>query len=356
MKINIQRVVKCLTCAVTVFMVVLATITTPAKAVTSDVDPADYVTDITTVDGIKTVNYKFTGISPYINFWDSSATGPQQASTYQWMVGDYAEQFALTYYPLGLEAQSGWPMQSGRILTADILPGCPIDISFSIGLVFYYRQYNDAVVPNTYYPNYTAGFHTYDANGNYLDTVELTVAGDPINYDGNSGQGWTFNISGRVPLNAYAVLPWFKLDTWLGEDHQHHYMYVSLTPGDLKMSTAVDSIAEQSHQMTVIQNKMDDIISGGSAGSDLTDKTDELDKENDKLEDTMDDYHDATNNLPTTPDNFDDVVDDEALNDAIGEANKIFNWDISGLNYMFPPMTISLGLAVLFYVVFGKGD
>jgi hypothetical protein len=29
------------------------------------------------------------------------------------------------------------------------------------------------------------------------------------------------------------------------------------------------------------------------------------------------------------------------------------NWDISGLNYMFVPMSISLSLAVLFYVVFG---
>lgn len=349
MKVNIQRVVKCLTCAITVFMVVLSAMTTPVYAVWVDVDPADYVTSITVVDGVKTVNYEFAGFEPYVNFW-ANLDGSTQVDTYRWMVQDYAKQMALTYYPLGREAQENWPIDSGRIVTADIIPGCPIDISFQIGLVFYYDQYDGGVYENTYYPSYTAGFYTYDKDGNYLDTVSLTVAYDAIQHDGNSAQGYTFNITGTVPLDAYAVLPWFKLDLWFGENVHHHYLYVTLTPGTLKMSTAVDSIVEQSHQMTVIQNKLDDILTGTSEQNEnANNSAGTVEDQKDQIEDLVDQM---TPSRPNT-----DHIDTDINAIAGADATALFADGMSGiLNHPLILSMLSIVAVVSFigYVLFGK--
>ena len=245
--IRVLPFVLCLCFIVSVFAV-------PAYASTSDVDPADYVTSITVVDGVKTVNYEFVGVEPYVSAWDSSEHDIIVGSTY-WELGQGAKQFALTLCPIGLHVAEGADCDRNRILVSDIIPGCPIDISFSVGVTYGVYGVSDGF---EYYNGYTAGFYTYDKNGKYLDTVSLRVV-NSVTSNGRDVFGHVYEISGTIPLNAYAILPWFKLDSWLGDYDPDLRIEVNITPGVLKLSTAVDSIVEQSHQMTVIQNKLDDI-------------------------------------------------------------------------------------------------
>ena len=58
MKINKNRVVKCLTCFIAVFMVVVATLITPANAA-EYLKPSDYLVEVTAEGNTKTAHYSF---------------------------------------------------------------------------------------------------------------------------------------------------------------------------------------------------------------------------------------------------------------------------------------------------------
>lgn len=345
MKIKNNRAIKCVTCLVTCFMLVVAGMATPVKAGAHDVDPANYVSSISVEDGVKTVYYDFAGVEPHVNAWDSSTNGIIAGPDY-WELGQGAKQFALTLSPIGGYFPEGADCNNYRILVSDIMPGCPIDIYFSVGVTYSIFGFSDGL---TFYDGFTAGFYTYDENGKYLDTVSLRVEG-AIKSDSADHFGFDYEIEGTIPLNAYAILPWFKLDCWLGDYDPDLRIEVAISPSTLKMSTAVDSIVEQSHQMEVIKDKLNNILTG------TPEQNESANNSAGTVEDQKDQIQDLVDQMtPSKPDTS--VVDPDINAWAGDEATALFAdgmSDILNNSLILGMLSIVSVVCFIGYVLFGK--
>lgn len=369
MKNKFNRVIKCVTCFVTCFIVFFTAMAFPAYSAPVVYNPGDYISEISVSGDLKTVTYDFNDIPGYFRWW----TGAELVEFYGWGFSGQVEAHtnwpALTWFPFGAYAStSGF---DAALDISDILPHSDIDFSASMEVIVHLEDFHETDYVNS---SYKVEYYYYDANmqyiGNYVTPV-MTHKFDLVSTEDKYGAFWlgTIEYSGTFPADAVYVVPYFNISFGIPTIYlPDSIMDITFQRSGFTLSVDIDTILDNSHQMQAIKDKLDDlnvsigdvndklddIISGGNSGDSLGDATDNLDKDNGELGDVLDDYNNSADKLPSTPSNFDDVVDKDALDGAIKDANKIFDWDASGLTYMFVPMGISLSLAVLFYVVFGK--
>lgn len=376
MKINIQKVVKCLTVLFAVVAVTLATLSPAAHAaVTYQVyKPEDYYAGSVVDGNTKTVSFVFDGVTPVTALWlDGGMLGSYSGSP-TFTMGRGSEIITRTCF-FGVMNWPGKPCNGGVLDVSDIMPGAEINLEavFNVKFHFHNAPVEDGDMPFTL----QYGAYCYDADGSYL--THVYSGSETGAFDYNAGDDFTFNVYrvGEIvlPANVTYVAPFVQLVTQTANFYWSADLDLSISPQTFKMSTDINMIYEQSQTMDAIKNelgeindqlgdlndkqdetndKLDDIITGGQAGDELQDATGPVDDAVNDFNNVWSDYEDASGDLPTPPDDFSSVVDEESLEDAISNAQNVFDYEASGLTYMYAPMGLSLSLAILFYVIFGK--
>lgn len=183
----------------------------------------------------------------------------------------------------------------------------------------------------------------YDADFNYLGVVEqikeLTLSGG-----GTSGSNFDLMVHLDLPEGAAYIVPYQRLSFDFS-----NYTFTR----DMSITVQRDEF----FQLGVLfeTNMTDEEIEDNIASDKIDNATGEMDNVGNGLGGAVDDFSDISNQLPTIPGDFSNIAPSDDLDNTISDILKVFDWDKSGLNIMYGPLTLSLGLAVLFYVVFGKG-
>lgn len=347
----------CIVCCLCLMVCVLAVPANAASILTGCYDPADYIHDITISDETKTIRYDFSEIRYAFRYWDNGTNTVQDFVDNFSVQVDALTQHVVACYPFGvIRATSNLDSRGGALYVGDILPGSPI--AFDFGIEVYFEWVNDGQ-PFDMTVVYEPVYLLYDDAGQLIDTVNLDK--ETVVYtlgDGGDNPVTTTlseirHITGSIPADASYIVPFYRIRA-KNSGNVQVWLTLSVQGAHTSLSVDINTVLENSNQMQAINDKLSDIITGGEAGDRLDDATGNLDNSSDQFDDTLGDYQDKADQLPTTPSNFDDIIDNDLLDSTIKDAQKIFDWDASGLNYMFVPMGISLSLAVLFYVVFGR--
>lgn len=371
MKINIHRVSLILTSFVAVFSITLGFMTRPVNATITCYNPKNWIEDVVYDGNMKTVKYHISGNQSYfdVHYYSNNTTELTEYATFA-----YDEAFAMTppaeasktkarIYVLGKYTPIGVSLPDySSVYVGDFKVGAEVDINLqykaTVKLLDILSPYCGVT--------WTTYLYRYRSDGSFIQNAKLEQA--TVTFTESSG---TVNIDSEYAYERkeddFYIVPVIEIS------FSHAYntdgvFEIELRPWDFRFTVAVNMIEENSQTMQDINDKLgdisdqigdtneklDDILSGGSAGSSLNGTTGAVNDKNEELGDTLQDYQDVQESLPTTPDNFDDIVDNKRLDDAIENAEQVFDWDASGLANMFPPMGVSVGLSTLFYVVFGK--
>lgn len=376
MNINIQKAIRCTTSILAVLAVVLISFPTPASALDS-YQPKNYISDIKVDGDIKTVTYLFDNGLPVTNFWETPGGAKIQnnSKVVTYMPTDGTTSFTARSYYLGAEAYDNGSMPLGHVIdVGDIKDQAPVAISSRFSM----QTWNIAStgMPSTITPivsmRYSYGFFAYDKTGAYIGTyygTATTVTIEP---------GKVYDFSARyedpLPSGIKYMLPFNSFNGTMANGSMDN-LGLSMNFWFFQMDVDINMIYEQSQTMGQIKDKLgdieeeigdvgdkiddtndklDEIISGGEAATEASEVIEDLDEDIDGFNDLMQDKEDLEDDLPTTPTSFQDVIDEDVLDGAITDAGKIMDWESSGLNRMFAPMGLSVGLSILFYVVFGK--
>lgn len=341
LKNNIAKVLKCIFCLVACCMIVVCSIVSPALAASSGIvySLVDYFDHVYTSEDPDRWQYIVDDLdgSWYSQIGSGSVVFGADSPEYSYKLsaGTSLASANLYYYYLGAELSDG----SVQYNYLDIsMYNDEYLVSFTTNFEFHMTYFNSP--PGDVVVTWMSRVKTYDANFNYLGIV---TADKTITLPGGGTSGDTYSSSVDIELSddVYYIVPY----VWFNFNPENTVLADDLIINVKRLSyLSVDLVSDY--------DRSDEEM----AGDRLDNATGDLDNAGDELGDSLDDYNDANSMLPTAPKDFSDVLDDDSLNNAIADAQKIFDWDKSGLNYLFPPMTLSLGLAVLFYVVFGKGD
>lgn len=342
MKRNIQKVIKCVSCLVTCFMTVVCCLVPPARAAVSDTDIfflTDYVYEVVKNEDTTYVDFRIDhpdgGWWQFVNSGSTYVEGTSMS--YVIHPGTSITQMDFYYYYLGAEHDGAFGYNYLSLGTYNRYNTISIDCVFDFSMVAYDASAGSIPVEWESHVKY------YDAEFNYLGVVEevysVTLPGD-----GTSGSGLDLTVHLDLPDGAAYIVPYQRLS----------FDFTSYT---FTKYMTINAKRENYLQIGVLfeSELTEEEIEENIASDGLNNATGDLDNAGDVLGGAMDDYNDITEQLPTVPDDFTDIAPSDDLDSSIQDAVKIFDWDKSGLNYMYGPLTLSLGLAVMFYVVFGKG-
>ena len=80
----------------------------------------------------------------------------------------------------------------------------------------------------------------------------------------------------------------------------------------------------------------------------------DLDEDKNELNNALDDYQSAQDDLPTVPSDLDDLLDADQLDGGVQVLTSVLDWEAIGLSSFIPIICVGLGLCILFFVIFGK--
>ena len=125
-----------------------------------------------------------------------------------------------------------------------------------------------------------------------------------------------------------------------------------------RLDQVEQGIQDTNDKLDDANTKLDDIISGGQAGSDLDNAGDQLDQGKIELDNVMGNLDNASGLLPQMPGNIQDVMGDNmAVLDNTTLAT-LMPWNDAEYsefwNAMFTPTLAAVSVALLLYFVFGK--
>lgn len=284
--------------------------------------------------------------------------------------------FTSRTYPLGKEAYDSQVMPVySAVDVGDIKELAPVSISsrFSVQLRDLTASHMESMVPSTV--RYSCGFYAYDASGVYLgvfygpnETKEL-YPGDVFDFVARYDDALPSNIKYLLPFvtgvftptgsyydnfdyNGFLIKPWyFRMDVDINMIYEQSQTMQRI---EEEIGEIGDKIDDTNDKLDGIDDTLEDIYTGGEAATEASEHIKDVNDDIDGFEDLLEDKEKAEDKLPTAPSSFENVIDDDVLDSAITDAGKIMDWEASGLNRMFAPMGLSVGLSILFYVVFGK--
>ena len=342
MKRNIQKVVKCLTCLVTCFVILVCSVTTPAQAAITDTD-IFFLTDYSyeTIRNEDTTYVDFRIDNPDGGWWQFVNSGSKYISGYEMMydipAGSSFYQMDFYYYYLGAEDNGAFEYNYLSLGSYNRYNTLSVDCVFDFTLTYFDSSSGNFSIVWESHVKY------YDADFNYLGVVEeakeITLSGG-----GTSGNNFDLLMNLDIPDGAAYIVPYQRLS--------FDFSSYSFTR---EMSIKVHR--DEYFQLGVLfetelsdEEVWDNIVTEG-----INNASGEIENSGDILGGAVDDLTDTSSKLPTLPGNFSDITGSDDLDASIQDAVKIFDWDKSGLNYMYAPLALSLSLAVMFYIVFGKG-
>lgn len=340
MKRNIKKVIKCLACLVTCVSVVVCSLVSPVFAVAGgtvyDINVYWFDTEVsgdtlTDYFGFDTLsgswhtfanNYYVSGVDDIkTTYTVSSGSALNDVDFYYYFMGSGSSNGVMKYNYLSLGNYRSYNTISlGASFDFSMVchnpPGCDITVKWQCRIKYYDEDMKELGV---------------------LTSEESSV----LIGDSTSGKTFSTTFDIEIPSGACYLVP---------------YLWLSVDPALNVISTDMTIRADRTSPLYIMVTSPSNLSDEDIAEGELDDANGKLEDTGDHIGDAIGDYNDINSQLPSAPSDFSDVVDDDQLNNAINDAQKIFDWDKSGLNFMFAPMTLSLGLAVLFYVVFGKGD
>lgn len=390
--------VNCATVFVAVVSVVLSGLVVPAKAAWTD-------------NGL--------ALGDYLSHWDFDSTGTKKqlyfdftplaksGKAYVWIddlpvsvypmpsgsvTASIESDILWRYFILGGEVAYQQPLYS-----APTLPYFDVrDVTFGTGVNFMaswtlHITYSGAMLDW----RATCGLYLYDSAGHMIDWVCTQR-----DYTLSSGGYYTVNLDGAIADNfgsdvAY-VIPYFEFLVTSNIEDATNTILVKWADISYGLRVDLDLVAENSALQNAINDKLgelndkaDQIISGGEAGDNLNDAIGPSTPFGDasgNLGNAMGDFENSSSKLPSTPSKLPSsdsgiptspppkkpsdvtgpaptgpatpedptVANPDSVEDYVDIAGNFFDWDASGLTYMYAPMVLSVTLAILFYTVFGK--
>lgn len=390
MKINIQKIVKLGTTFCAVLSLVLFSFVTPVRAdiVGTSINAMDYVVDTTIVGDTKTVTFKFIGVNYCVNVWTqpsgvkSFCLGYTPGRPWSPTWPDACTGFSSRTYFFGSEAFDNKPAPSGVLDVSDIMPGASLDLVLGYDMSFEYSEYNVSATGDLIY---SQGAFFYDSDGSYVETIYFPEYRQDISLSGSEIFRFDFPASLTIPSGISYILPFVSINMTMDSGYYLNSCNVYFIPSSFEMSVDINMIYENSQTMDAIKDqlgdisqgiqdtndklddvndaitenneKLDEIITGGETGEASKESSDALKDAAGELQDAVDKMEEVKENIPTTPSNFDNIIDSEtdaSIDEALDNAELLFDWKASGLEKMFAPMGLSCSLSTLFYVIFGK--
>lgn len=350
MNIDLRKIRGCLTSFFAVLVAASVFLATPANAAVYNI--SDYF-DYNEVDkdtDTRTAYYTV-DVDPYtrVSRGDGSFVTEGYGSFDWYFPNTESSNYraVISVYPFGGLLYTNSAAHDFVLDVSDIMDGSQVSISADISVRF--DEMTGIQMP-TLDISYRSFIIAYDANMKFVANTLTDWKSSSLVAEGVAEVENSVNYT--LPRNTFyiGIVSQFRIDS----TYEIGTMHWGVAPRPVVLSVPIDMIYEQSQTMQKIEQQLGDLNSGGVAGDALGNSTDNLDKDNSALGGALDDYHNAQDKLPTAPENLDDVIDKDAIDNAVTDAGKIFDWDNSGLSYMYVPMGLSLSLSVLFYVVFGK--
>lgn len=398
LKINIQKTVK-LSVFLVVFSIVLLTISPVALAAAPTwrvYKPEDYVKSFE-IDGTdKRVYFDFPIDPRYRLVIDDKVVVP--SSDANSFASDYFFEWNGLYLQSFVFGAVNWQnagCQGGVLDVRELANGAVVTITAKCSYEF--------IVSSGPVSGYQYMFYfLYDANGNYL----RREVGERIPFAvENTGGSFAYSFT---PVSDIVIDPevayicpiaqisctnssnnGIKVSSAVVESWGFSVDFNMIYEQSLIMNAIQDKVGDINEELGNLNDKADDIISGGEAGDKLNDAlspSSPFGDASDDLDDAIGDFNDATSKLPTTPkDPFGTdtpiptspkpvdpgklpgvgnnipstpekptVANPDSVDDYVDIAGNFLDWENSGLTYMYAPMVLSVTLAIVFYTVFGK--
>lgn len=375
MKINIQKIIRCLITFAVVCMVIVTALTPTAKAAVVAYNASDFVkVKVASGENLR-VHYVFDTIIPEIVLYENdvvsddfyptpSTTGTSTVYPFEVATKPYVRSALIRMFMAGHRAYANSPAyNNGCIYVGDIIPGSPLQVS--CGYKWYtISSSGQALMPlNDITVNFNIGMYYYGADGSYLGRYILTEKTVNYNeYDEPQSVYIDLTYEWVISQDVAYIAPFYDINvTWPQDAQEYSHWSFSVTAYPFTLTADVNMIYENSQtmdkvvdQLEELNDRMDEVISGGEAGAELEDESGKLDDAGDALGDAMSDYENAADALPTMPADVGEIVDADALDDALALGSSFMDWNRSGLNKMFVPLSLSVSLSVWFYVVFGR--
>lgn len=390
MKINIQKVVKCLAVLLSVVAITFTSLSPSVYAVDFGriYNPVDYVTDSYFDGDYKVFVFDFAETPRttfrYVNGSLASSVPGTPAPSFYVDQGTPWTSASLKLMLFGVANSEYYPCQGGVLDIHKLTRGSSFRLNFFGNVAF-----------NVATANFTSrvvfGVLRYDKDGNYLG---LGYDGVTRDYSGTGGS-FTQSVDLNVEINADGKTRYIApyLQVYIEYTGPNEFSESSLSISIFNATYLADLGIALDDYNSILQEelnaKLDDIVSGGEAGGELNDAIGPSSPFGDAsgdLGDAMGDFEDSSSNLPTTPSELpsgdsgiptgpppkdpsdvtgpaptgpaapDDptVANPDSVEDYVDIAGNFFDWEASGLTYMYAPMVLSVTLAILFYTVFGK--
>lgn len=351
MKIKNNRVIKCVTCLVTCFMLVLAGIATPANAssiLPGTYDPADYIRDITISGDTKTISYDFSDVSQIFRFWDNGSGVVNDFYDHaSFRLNADSSRVAIACWPLGVQIGNYDLTDGGSLYVGEILPSSPIDFDFDVSLLI---RWDNGGQPFDLSVIISPSFFLFDATGKFIGSVNQDAT--TVNYrlgDTTLSLSDIVSVSGTIPANAKYIAPKIGFDFSYAKQEQMT-VEVDIQGLSTLFSVDINTILENSNQMQAINNKLDGIISG------TPEQNQNANNSAGTVEDQKDQIGDLVDQMTPSRPNTDHI--DTDINAIAGDyATDLFADGMSGiLNHPLILSMLSIVAVVSFigYVLFGK--
>lgn len=319
----------CIICCLCLLVCMLAVPANAASILAGNYDPTDYIHDITISGETKTISYDFTDIRGGWFLWDSFENQSfTYVDTFSHFLGDDQDQvsgYSITYFPFGQPFDpSNWNLNQpahGCVYVGDISPNS--DIAYEFDFWFVLQWDNSRDVPFTLGIHFYHYLDYYDANGEYLETVQLSY--ELRKYDLEVVENAltlsdVVHFEGVFPAKAAYVRP--RVRHYCGAaSNSDGSRGVTLSGGASHTSLSVDinTVLENSNQMQAIKDKLNDL--NDSIGN-VNDKLDEI------LKQPEQEKNDANQSAGDAFGNVVDVVPDHS-----GDLGNAFSGLAASMSY-----------------------
>ena len=187
---------------------------------------------------------------------------------------------------------------------------------------------------------------------------DYTSDEDTLYWVGPTG---TLVINESAPVASFFIHAYYSWDT----ENPIKSIYVSLVePGTSSgddsggSSSGSSGSSGGSVDMTETNEKLDDIISGGEAGEELGNASDNVDQKNEALGGTVDDLENAESRLPEMSEDIETELGDYVSSFQDSNITSVMPWNSEEYadfwNVMITPTLGAVSTALLLYFVFGK--
>lgn len=244
----------------------------PAQAASDGIyDPADYITDVFIEDGYKYVTFDFNGrVTPLTHFYPDGGSTSYFNGDFTYKVGTESSAFMRTFF-LGQAGYSNKKMGSGVLYIGDIAPDgwlrleSTIEINISLG----------SLCSEPVSGNVSWGMFCYDKEGNFvkeqyqsLDSFEVTNPGGSYYIPISSPTTWEILPEGNNGSRITYVLPFLSI-SWNYLWAYTSGMSISCRVHGFSANVPIEEYNGDDPAMDLINDKLDLLISGGSAAGSL---------------------------------------------------------------------------------------